>query len=241
MLKKFFLFLIIFIAGCAAPSVQWITYVPQGVNVRKDVVHTVGLSETLWQVSRLYDVPVENIITTNNLNVPVTLKPGQTLKVPDAAPVRPVIPLYPSQKWHYIIIHHSATEKGDAVEIDKAHLLRGFENGIGYHFLIDNGTEDKYDGQIEVTPRWLKQLNGAHCKADGMNCQAIGICLVGNFNYDKVSPGQMDALVYLVKHLMRYYHIPCKNILGHRYVDGAATECPGNKFPWNEFYKRVED
>lgn len=82
-------------------------------------------------------------------------------------------------------------------------------------------------------------MDGAHCKAGNMNSRGIGICLVGNFNIDNVSPKQMDSLVYLVNTLSRNYGIPAVNILGHGQVTGARTDCPGKKFPWREFSARV--
>src|SRR4030042_3667409 len=122
---------------------------------------------------------------------------GQRICIPDAGSLRPVIPLYRLNKWRFVIIHHSATDEGSALCFYKFHRSRGWAN-LGYHFVIDNGTERKQDGQIEVSPRWTKQQNGAHCQAGGMNYKGIGICLVGNFNEAKVSQKQLDSLVYLV-------------------------------------------
>jgi N-acetyl-anhydromuramyl-L-alanine amidase AmpD len=172
------------------------------------------------------------------LRDPRDLKIGQRLRIPAAAPVRPVIPLYRSRKWKYIIIHHSATDEGNALDFYKAHRGRGWDT-IGYHFVIDNGTGGKQDGQIEPTPRWTKQMDGAHCKAGGMNSVGIGICLVGNFNEDKVSQKQMDSLVCLVNTLRANYKISSANTVGHGKVTGAKTDCPGKKFPWSEFYARI--
>ncbi len=158
--------------------------------------------------------------------------------VPNAAPIITVIPLYPSKKWEYIIIHHSATDEGNSLYFDKYHQGKGWE-GIGYHFVINNGTRNKQDGQIEVSPRWLKQQDGSHCRAGNMNERAIGICLVGNFNRKYVSSKQLDALAYLVNILRRYYKIPLKRIMGHNRVSGARTECPGKNFPWAKFKDRL--
>ena len=72
-----------------------------------------------------------------------------------------------------------------------------------------------------------------------MNHQGIGICLVGNFSKERVSPRQLDSLVYLVNLLRKYYAIPSSNILGHGQVPGAATECPGLYFPWTEFRSKL--
>jgi len=210
-----------------------------GPVLRHDVTHVVAPGETLWRVSRMYNVPISDLLSANKLKTQV-LEKGQRLLVPNAAPITPVIPLYPSKKWKYIVIHHSATDEGSSLQFDRYHQSRGWE-GLGYHFVIDNGTKGKQDGQIEVSPRWLKQQDGAHCSDGNMNERAIGICLVGNFNIETISDKQLDALVYLTGKLRRYYAIPLKRIMGHGQVYGAKTDCPGKKFPWAEFKRRLEN
>jgi hypothetical protein len=186
----------------------------------------------------MYDVSIDDIVRENRLKSANMLEKGQKLRIPHAAPVRPVITLYPSKKWKYIIIHHSATDQGSALGFDRSHEARGFK-GLGYDFVIGNGTANRADGQIETSSRWTKQQDGAHCRAGSMNCQGIGICLVGNFNNEQVSRKQMESLVYLVNKLRKYYNIPKNRILGHCQVKGAQTDCPGKKFPWNEFWKKL--
>lgn len=205
---------------------------------RHDLFHTVAPAETLWRISKTYDVSMEEIMRANNLSNAAQLKMGQKLLIPKAAPAVPVIALYPSSKWKYIIIHHSATDEGSALAFHKSHRTKGW-NSLGYHFIIDNGTSGKDDGYLEVSPRWIKQQNGAHCNSSGMNYKAIGICLVGNFSKEKVSAKQMEALVHLVDTLRDYYDIPLSRILKHRDVPGAKTECPGNYFPWAQFKSRL--
>jgi len=206
---------------------------------RQDIVHVVAPGETLWRISKMYDVSSQEIVRANKIasRDPI-LKKGQRLLVPRAAAVTPVISLYPSKKWRYIIIHHSATDEGNSLCFDRAHISRGWD-GVGYHFVIDNGSKGKGDGQIEVSPRWLKQENGSHCKAGGMNAKAIGICLVGDFSRDVPTSKQMASLAYLVNKLREYYGIPMSRIMGHGQVPGARTECPGNNFPWRTFKKRL--
>ncbi|MBN1527165.1 MAG: N-acetylmuramoyl-L-alanine amidase [Candidatus Omnitrophica bacterium] len=211
---------------------------PSGPVMRQDAIHTVGPGETLWRISKTYDVSIDDIMGANRLTDSSKLEMGQRLLIPQAAPIKPVITIYPSNKWKYIIVHHSATEGGTALDFYKAHRDRGWET-IGYHFVIDNGSGGKQDGQIEATPRWTKQMDGAHCAAGSMNSRGIGICLVGNFNYEKVSPKQMESLAYLVNTLKTNYRIPSSNVLGHGKVTGAKTDCPGKKFPWSEFYART--
>ncbi len=208
--------------------------------LRQDIFHTIAPGETLWRISKMYDVKIEDIMRANNLRRPKELEMGQRLLIPQAVPLRPVIPLYKSKKWKYIIIHHSATDEGSSLSLFNLHLKRGF-SGLGYHFVIDNGTHGKEDGHIEASPRWIKQQDGAHCKASGMNYRGIGICLVGNFSKEKVSKKQMDSLVYLIDVLAKYYNIPIRNIIGHGQVKGAKTECPGKFFPWDKFITKLKD
>jgi N-acetylmuramoyl-L-alanine amidase len=203
-------------------------WIPRGSQT---VVHEVAPLETLWRIAKMYGVSVESIKKANNLKSD-TLEVGQKLVIPNVAYFRNIIPLYPSTKWRYIIIHHTATEIGKAFTIHESHQMRGFVNGLGYHFLIDNGTLGKGDGQIEISPRWIKQEDGAHCKAGGMNSVGIGVALVGNFNETTPTQAQINSLIVLLKALMEYYHIPPSNVMGHRDVPGASTDCPGRLFPW---------
>ena len=249
-----FLFLTCFcfvLSSCAGISHRPVVTIPHQVFpqqlpppglpvVRHDVKHTVGPGETLWRIGRLYDGSSSAIMNANHIVNPDSLRMGQVLLIPGAAPVQAVVNLIPSAKWRYIIIHHSATDHGSALYFHKAHLAKGWDRGVGYDFVIDNSSEGQEDGQIEETPRWIKQEDGAHCKASDMNIKAIGICLVGKFNEEKVSPKQMESLVYLVQKLQVFYHIPTKNIIRHGHVPGASTDCPGKKFPWDEFLGKLE-
>lgn len=201
--------------------------------------HVVERGETLWRISKIYGVNIDDIRKANNLKESGILETGQRLFIPKAALKQPTIPLYPTARWQYIIIHHSATDEGSARSLSFLHLRRGFNRGLGYDFVIDNGTKGKLNGQIEISRRWIRQEVGAHCQAAEMNHKGIGICLVGNFSKEKVSGAQMDSLVYLVNILMKYYEVPMDHVVGHGQVSGAKTECPGKYFPWEEFRKRL--
>ena len=202
--------------------------------VRQALVHTVMPGETLFRLSKMYDVKADDIRVRNQLTTVNVLKMGQKITIPGAAPLNEVIPLFPSKKWKYIIIHHSATDEDDALSLYAMHLRRGWDS-TGYDFLIDNGTKATVPGHVDATPRWIAQKDGAHCKAAGMNTKAIGVCLVGNFSKGELTEPQLKALVRLVSLLMDYYNIPVENIIGHGLVQGANTECPGKLFPWKKF------
>ena len=69
---------------------------------------------------------------------------------------------------------------------------------MAYHFVVDNGTADRRDGQVETGYRWARQLPGGHCHQDYMNNHGIGVCLVGDFTRHGPTMKQMASLVSLV-------------------------------------------
>lgn len=240
---------LIFAAGCASdPSGPGMSSMPQSVMMpvytpfthAQTIEHTVGPQETLWRISKTYNVDINTLMSVNHLSNPNALKNGQRLIIPGTFGPRPVIPLYPNRRWTHIVIHHTATHDGNAFSIDKMHHHRGFDNGLGYHFLIDNGTDGKANGQIEVGPRWVKQMHGAHANANNMNEKGIGVALVGNFSESSVANNQLNSLIFLVNTLQDYYHIPSNRVIRHGDVPGKNTECPGTRFPWASFKQNLQ-
>lgn len=137
---------------------------------------------------------------------------------------------YSVRDWKYIVIHHSASASGCAAEFDRFHRVkRGWENGLGYHFVIGNGNGSG-DGQVEIGNRWVKQIDGAHAGVQEYNHYGIGICLVGNFNGSYPTAAQMASLSALVDYLQERCRIPSENIIMHRHF--RETECPGRNFPY---------
>ena len=119
--------------------------------------------------------------------------------------------------------------------------VKHWEHGCGYHFVIGNGTET-LDGEVEMGPRWTRQLHGAHAKTpdNRFNDFGIGICLVGDFDEGLGRPtaAQMESLVQLTAWLMARYRISTGNVQGH--CDCCQTCCPGRNFPWARFRRRLD-
>lgn len=161
----------------------------------------------------------------------------------------------PPLHFTHIIIHHSATKDGKANDweaIRKYHMSWRVEytpvtkeehdaalaagkphcevadQDIGYNFGIEE------DG-CQVVLKYGRQLSipGAHCKQEGMNRYAVGICVVGD--YDKEAPDKphWDMAVQLTKAVMAYFNIPVENVHGHK--DYAPKSCPGKQFNMAEF------
>jgi hypothetical protein len=133
------------------------------------------------------------------------------------------------RQWRYVVIHHSATNSGNAAQFDTMHRQdRGWDE-LGYHFVIDNGRGGP-DGRVEVGSRWTKQKHGAHTGGtpeNEYNELGIGICLVGDFRGGMPTAGQLVATQKLVAYLCHRYDIPPQNVITHQDAPAANTECPG--------------
>jgi len=159
---------------------------------------------------------------------PVVVARGEEMWIPPDA----------ERPWRYIILHHSATDRGSAAEFDRLHRGNGWDE-LGYHFVIGNGTGSG-DGAVEVGGRWPKQKHGAHCKVAGhpeYNDVGIGVCLVGNFDHYRPTDAQIEACARVVRFLQQRYGIPRSRIYGHGQL--KATHCPGRLFPYDEVFRRL--
>ena len=127
---------------------------------------------------------------------------------------------------HYsrITIHHEGNKinthtQWNAVVDDLNGILK-FHLGshkyyTNYHFIID------YAGRI-WTGRSVA-YEGAH--VSGQNIENLGIMLLGNFEYQFPSMGQLSSLFSMIKLLQSQYKIASASIYGHR--DLGLTLCPG--------------
>jgi hypothetical protein len=138
-------------------------------------------------------------------------------------------------RWKYIIVHNSGTRQGNARIFDTYHRrTRKMQNGLAYHFVIGNGSSSG-DGEIEIGPRWTKQINGGHVASDYLNNIAIGVCFVGDFNRDRPTAAQMGALDELVQYLRgRVGKVKGKPaiVVPHKKINPKPTDCPGDRFPY---------
>lgn len=125
----------------------------------------------------------------------------------------------------YIVIHHTAKQGNTTPEeVNQWHKNKGWV-GIGYHRFIER------DGTITRCRPLYAQ--GAHVY--GHNHESWGVCLAGDFRYEKPTKAQMESLTHVLKDdLLKI--VPTVKIVGHK--DLYLTECPGD-FPWAELWRRL--
>ena len=142
-------------------------------------------------------------------------------------------------RWTHIVIHHSGSPVDTLKSMNEYHLEKGWD-GIGYHFIIGNGIKT-IDGNVEETFRYRQLKDGAHALTPDLfyNKNAIGICLIGDFNINSPTDKQISSLKNLLLTLKNKYGIMNKNILIHKEV--KATECPGVNFPIEKMRSWLEE
>jgi LysM repeat protein len=204
--------------------------------------HIVRKGDTLSGLAIRYGVTVSDIKRSNGLRSDL-IKIGQSLKIPQARTggqdIRKLLSgtRVDRSRWTYIVGHHSATKYGNAEIYDRNHRRRGMQNGLAYHFVIGNGI-DSEDGEIEVGPRWKKQLEGGHVRNREVNLQGIGICMVGNFEETHPSRKQLNAFTQLVDYLGGDVLKNRYTFAVHKEVDRNHTVCPGRNFPVKAMHQR---
>lgn len=127
-----------------------------------------------------------------------------------------------------ITVHHSGDK--DDLNADSGSWLRQVDLNhikginhpepwacIGYHFIID-ASGKIYEG------RPLK-YQGAHAGNNAVNRLNIGVCLMGNFDVQRVPPAQRAALLSTLDRLCLQYGISRAEVYGHKKF--KVTECPG--------------
>lgn len=162
-----------------------------------------------------------------------TLRPGEERPVmrprtlaPSRAEAQPALAdqvrdrAWPPQRTvDTIIVHHSASVRGDATAIHQWHRERGW-NGIGYHYVIANGVSHGghacSDGEIQAGRE--EHVAGAHAR--NRNQSSLGVCLIGA---DTFTAAQLRSLRGLLVELCRRHGITPSATTIQRHHE----QCPG--------------
>jgi N-acetylmuramoyl-L-alanine amidase len=124
-----------------------------------------------------------------------------------------------------IVIHHSASDDGNASLFRLLHRAVFGWADVGYHYVIGNGTWSP-DGFVETG----RPAGAAGAHARGHNSDSIGICLVGNFENWDPTPAQIESLSSLLLELILEAGLSRDDVFLHRELPGMKTACPGRNF-----------
>jgi LysM repeat protein len=221
------------------------------ILVKAATAQNVGAAYIVQKGDTLGHIALRNGVTVNDLRRANKIKGdlirvGQKLQIPTAVPTEDLLGAVRAKtaniavrtnNWNTIVAHHSAIKYGNAAIYDRAHRKRGMQNGLAYHFIIGNGI-DSGDGEIEIGPRWEKQLLGGHVRSYKVNLTAIGICLVGNFQATHPTKRQLDAFTQLMDWLKGDVLKKTTRFAGHKDIE--QNLCPGKNFPLAEMHARYD-
>ena len=128
-----------------------------------------------------------------------------------------------------ILLHHEAANNGFA-SVNEYHRKKwNFRSSLGFYigyqlYIGKDGTINKGRALTE---------EGSHCR--GWNSNSVGICLEGNFVFEKPTSAQLEALKKLLPKLQEKFNIPNKRIYGHGEI--APTICPAELMVWIKDYR----
>lgn len=144
------------------------------------------------------------------------------------------------QAVEHVIIHHADTANFNdpVLEMRSIYYFHAITRGwgdIAYNYLVDfmgNVYEGRVGGETAVG-----------CHAEGYNSGSCGVCLMGRFFENDITPEMHNAIIWITSWAARdldpesrepFYDIPdLATICGHRDVNN--TTCPGQ-----EFYDTIE-
>ncbi len=135
----------------------------------------------------------------------------------------------------FIIIHYTGMKS----EKKALTRLTNIQSEVSTHYLItQNGkitllVPELYIAWHAGKSKWKKD--------NSLNNKSIGIEISNpghSFGYKKYSKKQINALVILIKYLVKKYKISKKNILGHSDIAPERKKDPGENFPWEYFSKK---
>lgn len=219
-----------------------------------EITYLVKKGDSLGAIAARFGAKTSAIAARNNLASANLIKVGQKLLIPvgkgatpkpppqllDAKTLKALAATRPTPgKWKRIIIHHTATNVDDAVNIHKVHLARGMKNGLAYHFVISNGSRKASDGEVYVGGRWKGQKDGGHVRKQEWNRTSIGICLIGNFETRRPTAKQLKSLEGLCRYLMKKCHLPASAVTTHKILHPGHTLCPGKRFDLSPLRKKL--
>jgi len=227
--------------------------IPVFLKSSNKTTYTVRKGDSLYSIAKRHKVSIAQLREANRKRGDL-LRPGDVLSIPGKSlskkavtpPKEKSIYVAKAQRkidvsnlserrWKHIILHHSGTPTGSGKIFDYYHRnVRGMENGLAYHFVIGNGSESG-DGQIEVSERWRRQIQGGHVRSDTYNQNSVGICLVGDFQRTRPTKHQMKSAIGLVDHIKNGLLGERPDLLLHR--DIQETICPGKYFPEREIHR----
>lgn len=159
----FSIILVLTLAGCSTANTPYIT---DTRNIG-GVYHYVKGGETLWSISRLYDVDIKSILNTNNIYDTSTISTGQRLLIPGAQ--RREEP----GKINLFKDSFIWPLKGTVVSYFGSKMDRTKNKGIDIHAQEGASVRASRAGRVVLCDEWLKGFGKTVILDHGDNFQTV--------------------------------------------------------------------
>ncbi len=128
-----------------------------------------------------------------------------------------------------VVLHYTGMKTGQAA-LDR---LRDPDAKVSAHYLIEE------DGTLfrlvhEAERAWHAGVAQWQGRSD-VNAMSVGIEIVNpghEFGYRDFPAAQIDALIPLLRDILRRHDIPAERVVGHSDVAPDRKDDPGELFPW---------
>lgn len=160
-------------------------------------------------------------------------KPATIENIVDQLPRRGAWPRRNRSAIDTVFVHHSSLYGYDVVSIARGHTAPSTQPGVGpypgiaYHFVIEK------DGRIWQTLEL--EAETAAISSPSLSRRSVSVCLVGNFETERLGSRQEESLITVLRHLV--------SELGPLKVDphnaASVTECPGRNVDLATIITRV--
>lgn len=135
-----------------------------------------------------------------------------------------------------IVVHHSLTKDTSSYSWDairKYHKETMGWDDIGYHYGVE-----EVEGVVRFCVGRPDRYQGAHTKE---NNKSIGVCVVGNFDEERLGKEKQEVVVGVLTWLLRRFkHLTYSDIYPHNFY-APYKSCPGNLFPFDEVIAAVKE
>lgn len=139
----------------------------------------------------------------------------------------------------FLIIHYTAIDFPKSMQV----LAQG--GRVSSHYLVRDEPPEIYRLVDENRRSWHAGISSWQGQT-ALNASSIGIEIVnlgytrnpdGSLTWYDYPPGQIDAVVALVRKIVKEHNIRPDRILGHNEIAPSRKQDPGPRFPW----KRLAD
>ncbi|MDH5339256.1 MAG: N-acetylmuramoyl-L-alanine amidase [Rubrivivax sp.] len=135
----------------------------------------------------------------------------------------------------FIVVHYTVGDFANALRT----LTTNSDAPVSAHYLVGDAPPTVYRLVDESRRAWHA---GASCWQDhcGLNASSVGIEIVNpGFRagaWVPFPPGQIDAVVALIRDIAWRHAVRGDRILGHNEIQPQGKEDPGPLFPWRRLY-----